>query len=128
MSSQGARVRIIALAACVAVTLPRFLFDHAAAIQRMTLPWAVTITGWWLLPLFWFLRTAKSTILLWVGGILYVATAGVSLNSTYANDHSTAGFGVFFVPIYLAIGVAMVLGVERAVRHWRLLAGAIERS
>jgi hypothetical protein len=41
-----------------------------------------------------------------------VVFAFFSLAATYRDTHSTAAFGVFFWPAYLAGGVAMLLAIE----------------
>jgi hypothetical protein len=106
------------VAGCVAVTLPRFLLDSTDSIQPMAVPWAVALTAWWCLPLLWLLRTARSSATAWAGSATYVAVAGCSLAATYRNTHSTAGFGIMFVPVYLAVGVGLLLGLEAlVVRH-----------
>ena len=89
------------VAGCVAVTLPRFLLDTTDSIQRMPVPWAAALTAWWCLPLLGLLTTAR--------------VAGLSLAATYRNTHSTAAFGIYFMPLYLAAGVGVLLGVEALV-------------
>jgi hypothetical protein len=103
---------------CVAVTLPRFLLDSTDSIQRLAVPWAAALTAWWCLPLLWLLRTARSRAAAWAGSAGYIAAAGFSLAATYRNTHSTTGFGIMFVPVYLAAGVGLLLGLEALViRH-----------
>lgn len=107
------------LAGCAAVTFPRFLLDSADSIQRVGLVWALGLTAWWCLPLLWFTATAHSAALWWAGSAAYVSFAAWSLAATYGNTHSTAGFGLFLVPIYLA-GVAMaIVGTEQLLRTRR---------
>jgi hypothetical protein len=105
----------LAVLACVAVTLPRFLLDSADSIQRMTLVQAAGVAAWWLAPLTWFLWVVRSTVVLVTGAALYVATAALLLPSMYANDSSTAGLGIVFGPAYLAFAAAVVLAAERLV-------------
>lgn len=111
--------RWLPLPACVAVTAPRFLLDSADSIQRMSLPWAVAMTGWWCLPLLWMLGTARSKRLARVGGGAYVIFAALILTAIYRDTHSTAGFGILFVPAYLGGGIAVLLWIEALVvrRH-----------
>jgi hypothetical protein len=55
----------------------------------------------------------------WAGSATYVTFAFFSLAATYRDTHSTAAFGVFLWPAYMAGGVAVLLGVEALVcrRH-----------
>lgn len=116
-------VRAVALTACAAVTLPRFLSDEGPSIRRMTWQWATGVTLWWLLPLALFLLSVRTRVLLIVGAVAYVATAAVVLAAVYEDEHSTAAFGIVFTPICLCVAVAMVVGGEVAFyaarRRWR---------
>jgi hypothetical protein len=109
----SALVVAVALVACVGVTLPRFLFDEAASIRHMSLVPALVATVWWLIPLFVFVLRVRSRAVLVVGAVAYISTAGLSLAATYRNDHSTAAFGIFFVPPLLIAAVAIVLALDR---------------
>ena len=109
-------IAALALMACCVATTPRFLFDHAPSIQRMSAPWALALTTWWLLPLSLFLLAARSTLALVVGGTGYVAAAAYLLAATYRNEHSTAGFGIVFTPIYLSFALLALIGLERLAR------------
>jgi hypothetical protein len=100
------------LAGCFGVTFPRFLIDSTDSIQPMPLPWAALMASWWCLPLLWLLRSARSATLAWAGSVSYVVFAAFSQAATYRDTHSTAIFGVAFWPPYLAIGIAVLLGLE----------------
>ena len=106
-------IAAVAVLACVGATLPRFLFDEAASIRHMPFVPAVFATAWWLIPLVVFLLGVRSSVVLVAGAVGYVLTAGLSLAATYRNDHSTAAFGIYFVPPLLIVGVVLLLVVDR---------------
>jgi hypothetical protein len=94
------------------VTFPRFLLDSGESIQRMTVPWAAAVTVWWCLPLLGLLLGSQSRMLRWGGSMIYVGVAAWTLAGVYRSESSTAVFGIVFPPLYLALAVAVLLGLE----------------
>lgn len=103
------------MAACAAVTLPRFLLDSTDSIQRMGVLWSIGLTMWWGAPLALLVTSARSAVLRRVGPVAYLAVASLVLAAVYRDTSSTAAFGLFFVPLYLVVAVGVALGVELAV-------------
>jgi hypothetical protein len=105
----------VAVAAAIAITMPRFLLDSTDSIQSLSVPWAVGLTAWWCAPLFLLMTTARLPVIRYGGVLAYLAVAALVLPAVYRDTSSTAIFGVVLVPVYLTMAVVVVVGADRLV-------------
>lgn len=111
--SKSPWVVVLPVAACVAVTAPTFWRGDSETIRDASAPETVGLTVLWCLPLLWLAWGCRTALVNFVGSAAYVVIAAVTLNMLYESTGSTAAIGLFVIPVYLLVGVAVVLGVER---------------
>ena len=95
-----------------AICLGTFVSAQADSIQRMSILPALYFTAWWigpLIPYINFCRTIPGSALIGAGFVFGVVA---SLAAVYGDDHSTAGFGLFTLPVLLYGGMAAALVLE----------------
>lgn len=105
----------VSAVAAAAITMPRFLFDSTDSIQPLSFPWAIGLTVWWCAPLLLLMTAARLPLVRYGGAVAYLVGTASVLSAVYGDTSSTAIFGIVFVPAYLTVAVALVVGADRIV-------------
>jgi hypothetical protein len=108
-------LRFLPAAVCFVLCVAVFRTASADAIQTMRWRWAIGVAAWWSGTLVAAACVPFRLGTMLGGGAAYVLAAGLGLRAVYANDHSTAAIGLLVLPLYLSMGLAVVVsGIETA--------------